>query len=436
MSDSDFEYGTLERETETVGEVVTPLTIKTKVGFRQCRRMDEVVVSEKVDSSSTGSCNGGTKARQRQNKRGQPLSCLPPAYETLLNFYEAVDSVLCFLIKNRIPTKVSNLQSMISKTYNGIYGNNETMVMQLRSIMRIAQGAVRFERIPEAELDGSYLNVMFSNIGGTGAARRNKRLKLVREGLEKYYLQSESLLPPPSNPLHHSLNMSDLPPPADLPGSPEPKKKKKSDDSLLIPPFATGTMKTFTDDEEVKTKRLRTGKEILSYLQILPFYKDQIVYKEFKPPRSAVFCDLENPLPLPLAEAIQLQKGISRFYQHQVKAINAAMQGKHIAISTATSSGKSIIFNIPVLSSVLSSQPDTCIALYLYPTKALAQDQLRHLKSLMSGNSQLSNAITLACVDGDAEYASRSLAAKSANILLSNPDFLHASLLPNHKRWS
>eukprot|EP01084_Bolivina_argentea_P297630 512792_1 len=226
MSDSDFEYGTLERETETVGEVVTPLTIKTKVGFRQCRRMDEVVLSEKVDSSSTGSCNGGTKARQRQNKRGQPLSCLPPAYETLLNFYEAVDSVLCFLIKNRIPTKVSNLQSMISKTYNGIYGNNETMVMQLRSIMRIAQGAVRFERIPEAELDGSYLNVMFSNIGGTGAARRNKRLKLVREGLEKYYLQSESLLPPPSSPLHHSLNMSDLPPPADLPGSPEPKKKK------------------------------------------------------------------------------------------------------------------------------------------------------------------------------------------------------------------
>ncbi len=447
MSDSDFEYGTLERETEKGGEVVTSITIKKKVvGSRKCRRKDEVVVSEKVDSSaSTGSYNGGKHVLQRQNKRGRPLSCFPPAYEKLLNFYDAVDSVLCFLIKNRIPTKVANVQSIVSKTYNGMYGNNETMLMQLRSILRISQGAVRVERVSEAELDESYLNVTFTSIGGTGAARRNKRLKLVHEGLEKYYLQhSESLLlpppPPPSISLHQSLNMPDLPPPADLPGSPEPKKKKESNDSPLIPTtFATGTMmKTSTNDEqpEVKIKGLCTGSGLLSYLQTLPFYKDQIAYKEFKPSQSAVFCDLENPLPLPLAEAIKLQYGISRFYQHQVKAINAAVKGKHVAISTSTSSGKSMIFNIPVLSSILNSAPGTCIALYLYPTKALAQDQLRHLKSLVSENSEMGNAITLACVDGDADYASRSHASKSANILLSNPDFLHASLLPNHKRWS
>ncbi len=439
MSDSDFEYGTLERETEeTVGEV-TSLSMTKRVDCRQRKRNVEAVVSEKVDSSSAASCSGGRSVRQRQDKRGRPPSRLPPAYETLLNFYEAVDSVLCFLVKNRIPTKVSNLQSMISKTYNGMYGNNETILMQLRSIVRIAEGAVRFERVSEAvaELDGGcYLSVVFSNIGGTGAARRNKRLKLVREGLENYYLQSQSSLPsPPSSSLHCSSNMSGLPPPADLPRSPEPKKK--SEDPLLIPPFATGTMKTLTDDDEVETKRgLQSGKELVSYLQTLPFYKDQIVHMEFKPPQSAVFSDLENPLPRPLAEAIQLKKGISRFYQHQVKAINAAMQGKHVAISTATSSGKSIIFNIPVLSSILSSPPGSCIALYLYPTKALAQDQLRHLKSLVSGNSQLSNAITLACLDGDTEHASRSRVATSANILLSNPDFLHASFLPNHKRWS
>ncbi len=203
----------------------------------------------------------------------------------------------------------------------------------------------------------------------------------------------------------------------------------------MIPPFATGSMKTLTDDG-MEAKRLCNGKEIVSYLKTLAFYKDQIVHMEFKPPRSAVFSALENPLPLPLTEVIEVKKGISRFYQHQVKAINAAMQGKHVAISTGTSSGKSIIFNIPVLSSILSSPPDTCIALYLYQTKALAQDQLRHLKSLVSGNPQLMNTITLACVDGDTEYSSRSQAATSANILLSNPDFLHAGLLPNHKRWS
>ncbi len=422
-----------------MGEFI-PLSMTKRVGCRQ--RNVEAVVSEKVDSSSAASCNGGRSVRQRQGKRGRLPSCLPPAYETLLNFYEAVDSVLCFLVKNRIPTKVSNLQSMMSKTYNGIYGNNETILMQLRSIVTIAEGVVRFERVSKlvAELDdgGCYLSVVFSNINGTGAARRSKRLKLVREGLENYYLQSQgSLPPPPSSSLHCSSNMPGLPPPADLPRYPEPKKK--SEDSLLIPPFSTGTMKTLTDgDEEVETKRgrLQSGKELVSYLQTLPFYKDQIVHMEFKPPQSAVFSDLENPLPRPLVEALQVKKGISRFYQHQAKAINAAMQGKHVAISTATSSGKSMIFNIPVLSSILSSPPGACIALYLYPTKALAQDQLRHLKNLVNGNSQLSNLINLACVDGDTEHASRSQAAASANILLSNPDFLHAAILPNHKRWS
>jgi DEAD/DEAH box helicase domain-containing protein len=127
--------------------------------------------------------------------------------------------------------------------------------------------------------------------------------------------------------------------------------------------------------------------------------------------------------------------GLRRFFRHQAEAINAALAGQHIAIATATSSGKSVVYNVPVLRSVLEA-PDAATALYLFPTKALAQDQLRSLRELLAASPALSARVRADTYDGDTAFADRNEVRLGSAIILSNPDMLHQTLLPQHKFWS
>ncbi|MCK4776345.1 MAG: DEAD/DEAH box helicase, partial [Candidatus Krumholzibacteria bacterium] len=102
-----------------------------------------------------------------------------------------------------------------------------------------------------------------------------------------------------------------------------------------------------------------------------------MVHVEEAPEREARYADLE-PAPSERIRAILSADGIDRFYTHQSQAISHARAGEHVVVVTGTASGKTVCYNVPVLESLLED-PDAC-ALYLYPTKALAQDQLRTLK--------------------------------------------------------
>ncbi|KAG5192904.1 DEAD/DEAH box helicase, partial [Tribonema minus] len=124
-----------------------------------------------------------------------------------------------------------------------------------------------------------------------------------------------------------------------------------------------------------------------------------------------------------------------RFYKHQAVGINAVVAGQHLAISTATSSGKSVVFTVPVLQALLTGEPNA-VALFVFPTKALAQDQLRSMRALLAADDHLNAAITCGCLDGDTPFAERCNIAETADIILTNPDMLHASVLPAHKRWA
>jgi DEAD/DEAH box helicase domain-containing protein len=153
---------------------------------------------------------------------------------------------------------------------------------------------------------------------------------------------------------------------------------------------------------------------------------EELAYLGSEPARDAVTAPLPDDLPTGLRAQLEA-RGIHELYSHQAAAWDAAQRGEHIAITTGTASGKSLAFNLPVLAA-LTKQPKLR-ALYLYPTKALAQDQIRALGDLKVKH------IRAAIYDGDTESERRWQIRKWANLILTNPDMLHVGVLPHHDRW-
>jgi DEAD/DEAH box helicase domain-containing protein len=117
--------------------------------------------------------------------------------------------------------------------------------------------------------------------------------------------------------------------------------------------------------------------------------------------------------------------------------MESVLAGEHVVLSTSTASGKTLAYNVPVLDTLLND-PEAC-ALYLFPTKALAHDQIANLKSLVSSlrsrTSRIRSPITVRPYDGDTPSAHRSTIRNEARLLISNPDMLHVGILPHHTRW-
>ena len=161
------------------------------------------------------------------------------------------------------------------------------------------------------------------------------------------------------------------------------------------------------------------------------WYEDQTVHIETLPPRPASFADLPQPMPSVLAECLR-QQGIERLYTHQVTGVEAVCRGEDIVVVTSTASGKTLCYNIPVLERLLTDP--LAKAFYLYPTKALAQDQLRGLNRFKETNPDLP--ILAGTYDGDTPARMRRTLRDEGNIILTNPDMLHSGILPNHARWA
>lgn len=124
-------------------------------------------------------------------------------------------------------------------------------------------------------------------------------------------------------------------------------------------------------------------------------------------------------------------KGIQRLYTHQAAAAEAVHEGKNVVIVTPTASGKTLCYNLPVLHEILTDA-DTR-ALYLFPTKALAQDQLAELYDL---NQRLEHRFGVFTYDGDTPSDARKAIREKSHIVLTNPDMLHTGILPHHTRWT
>ncbi len=164
-------------------------------------------------------------------------------------------------------------------------------------------------------------------------------------------------------------------------------------------------------------------------------YTGQIAHVESLPSRPARYADPARPLPLPLAEALAA-RGITRLYAHQAAALDAARAGDHMGIVTATASGKTLCYQLPALEAILADP--AARALFLFPTRALAADQLRALNDLLAAlaRTQGEEALMAATLDGDTPHSARDQLRTRAQIVLSNPDMLHRTVLPDHRRWA
>ena len=140
------------------------------------------------------------------------------------------------------------------------------------------------------------------------------------------------------------------------------------------------------------------------------------------------FVDVPGWIPTPAAERLS-RRGISRLFSHQVEALELARGGKNVVVSTPTASGKSLIYNLMTASSVLADPESR--ALYLFPLKALEQDQVRALEESFGG------ILDSAIYDGDTPSGRRTKIRRNPpRVLVTNPDMLHAGILPYHSNWS
>lgn len=167
------------------------------------------------------------------------------------------------------------------------------------------------------------------------------------------------------------------------------------------------------------------------YLKILPASQEQIIYSKVLPARDAVHSNLKNSLQPSLEKRLE-KLGLLPLYLHQALAVDKILEGNNVIVSTPSASGKSLCYHIPVLNSLLQDK-NSC-AFYVFPTKALAQDQLKSLIELASPS--LLKANEMAAFDGDTLPEERAVIKKTARIILTNPDMLHVGILPNHATWS
>ena len=154
---------------------------------------------------------------------------------------------------------------------------------------------------------------------------------------------------------------------------------------------------------------------------------EPVTHVEEVPARPGRPADWPEWVPSLLVERLRA-RGISRPWQHQADAASLARSGSSVVLATGTASGKSLAYQLPVLSTLLDDEKAT--ALYLAPTKALASDQLRSLRSLVLPT------VRAATYDGDTAVPERDWVRAHSRLVLTNPDMLHRGILPSHTRWA
>ncbi|PSR81978.1 P-loop containing nucleoside triphosphate hydrolase protein [Coniella lustricola] len=181
-------------------------------------------------------------------------------------------------------------------------------------------------------------------------------------------------------------------------------------------------------------KERKSIPDIVDELKNSSWYTGQIVpdgHRVFEA-QEPVYGDLNFLLSQDLVNALYNAKNITQFFAHQAEAINALHDGHHVVVSTSTSSGKSLIYQLPVLHAL--EQDHNTRAMYIFPTKALAQDQRRSLQELLQYLPGLEETL-VETFDGDTPWKERGAIRDMARIIFTNPDMLHITILPQEERW-
>ncbi len=162
---------------------------------------------------------------------------------------------------------------------------------------------------------------------------------------------------------------------------------------------------------------------------LLRKYGGRVTGEQLIPARAGSYRGIPPDLHHRLRQALAL-RGITRLYGHQLQAWQTVRAGRHLVVVTPTASGKTLCYNLPVLDSALREQAK---ALYLFPTKALSQDQVAEILELNRAGDLGIRAFTF---DGDTPGDARKAVRTRGDIVVSNPDMLHQGILPHHTKWA
>lgn len=149
-----------------------------------------------------------------------------------------------------------------------------------------------------------------------------------------------------------------------------------------------------------------------------------------EPARLGRYAEFPEKLLAPLRDVLQ-RRGIEKLYSHQAEAFDQVAAGRNVVVVTPTASGKTLCYNLPVLNTLLSDP--TARAFYIFPTKALAEDQLHEFKGAVDAMGSQIRAFTY---DGDTPQDARKAIRERSNVALTNPDMLHSGILPHHTKWA
>lgn len=168
---------------------------------------------------------------------------------------------------------------------------------------------------------------------------------------------------------------------------------------------------------------------VLKKFRTDPTYANNVIHYRTIEEKQATYAEFPNVLHPSIIKALA-SKGIDKLYSHQREAFERAYDGESFTAVTPTASGKSLCYHLPVLQSILEDESSR--AIYLFPTKALAQDQLSDLHELIEASEEKILSYTY---DGDTASGIRTKVRKSGHIVLTNPDMLHSGILPHHTKW-
>ena len=172
-----------------------------------------------------------------------------------------------------------------------------------------------------------------------------------------------------------------------------------------------------------------TVRLVLDDLRSSPDTRPNICSWRVLPEKAADFAPFPEGIDTSLRAALE-QRGVTRLYSHQARAIDLIRQGRDVAVVTPTASGKTICYNVPVLDAIIKD--DSVRALYVFPTKALSQDQVAELMEVITTAGKDIKTYTY---DGDTPQSVRRTIRQAGHIVVTNPDMLHTAILPHHTRW-
>ena len=175
--------------------------------------------------------------------------------------------------------------------------------------------------------------------------------------------------------------------------------------------------------------RKPTLEQLLKQYRADPQFMQNVTNWHVVPPKPARYAPYPQSVPTQLKEAL-IARGIEQPYIHQRQAMDAIADGQDVVIVTPTASGKTLCYNVPVLTRMM--EDENARALYIFPTKALAADQVSELNEVITAAHLSVKAFTY---DGDTAATARRAVRQAGNVVVTNPDMLHSGILPYHTNW-